>query len=45
MVGIKSYGEAGGISLWGTEVLEMAVKAAEEPKLPLNHLAEVITLA
>ena len=42
VVGIKSHGEAGGISHWGTEVLEMAVKAAEESRLPLYvHTGEL----
>ena len=29
VVGIKSHGETGGFSHWGTEVLEMAIQAAE----------------
>ena len=40
--GIKSHGESGGFSHWGTEGLEMAVEAAEKTRLPLYvHTGEL----
>jgi len=40
--GIKSHGESGGFSHWGTKVLEMAVEAAEMTQLPLYvHTGEL----
>ncbi len=40
--GIKSHGESGGFSQWGTEVLEMAVEAGERTGLPLYvHTGEL----
>jgi len=40
--GIKSHGESGGFSHWGSEVLEMAVEAAEKTRLPLYvHTGEL----
>jgi dihydroorotase len=42
MKGIKSHGESGGFSQWGTEVLEMAVEAGERTGLPLYvHTGEL----
>lgn len=40
--GIKAHGEAGGLSHWGTRVLEMAVEAGERADLPLYvHTGEL----
>ncbi len=40
--GIKSHGESGGLSQWGTEVLEMAVEAGNRTGLPLYvHTGEL----
>ena len=40
--GIKSHGESGGFSQWGTEVLEMAVEAGNRTGLPLYvHTGEL----
>ncbi len=40
--GIKSHGESGGFSQWGTEVLEMAVEAGRRTGLPLYvHTGEL----
>ena len=42
MKGIKSHGESGGFSQWGTEVLEMAVEAGNRTGLPLYvHTGEL----
>ncbi len=40
--GIKSHGESGGFSIWGTEILEMAVEAGNLTGLPLYiHTGEL----
>ena len=40
--GIKSHGEVGGLSHWGTEVLETAVEAGNQADLPLYiHTGEL----
>ena len=40
--GIKAHGESGGFSHWGTEVLEIAVEAADRTGLPLYvHTGEL----
>ena len=42
VMGIKSHGESGGFSHWGSRVLEMAVEAADRVKLPLYvHTGEL----
>ena len=44
--GIKSHGESGGLSQWGTEVLEMAVDAGNRTGLPLYvHTGELFPVA
>jgi dihydroorotase len=44
--GIKSHGESGGLSRWGTEVLEMAVEAGRRTGLPLYvHTGELFPVA
>ena len=44
--GIKSHGESGGFSQWGTEVLEMAVDAGNRTGLPLYvHTGELFPVA
>jgi dihydroorotase len=46
MKGIKSHGESGGFSQWGTEVLEMAVEAGNRTGLPLYvHTGELFPVA
>ncbi len=40
--GIKSHGESGGFSIWGTEILEMAIEAGNLTGLPLYiHTGEL----
>jgi len=42
VMGIKSHGESGGFSHWGTKVLEMAIEAADRTSLPLYvHTGEL----
>ncbi len=44
--GIKGHGESGGLSHWGTEVLEMSVEAGERTGLPLYvHTGELFPVA
>ena len=44
--GIKSHGESGGLSQWGTEVLKMAVDAGNRTGLPLYvHTGELFPVA
>ena len=43
--GIKSHGEVGGLSHWGTEVLEIAVEAGTRADLPLYiHTGELFPI-